>query len=143
MPKTRPIMFWSMHNQSYVGCIALCTRKKLLKSGEIRGFYGHTWYTSGDSEQDNNNLKCASDSHDNYLDIHLSFILDELAPRSSTVESQIRNVFELLEWKIKIWRKVISSYDQYMLEKNKFDLFCSLSKSLYSKVYRISKGNLT
>ena len=29
-----------MHNQPYVGCIALCTRKKLLKSGEIRHFYG-------------------------------------------------------------------------------------------------------
>ena len=39
--KTRPIMFWSMHNQSYVGRIALCTRKKLLKSGEIRHIYGN------------------------------------------------------------------------------------------------------
>ena len=29
-----------MHNQPYVGRIALCTRKKLLKSGEIRHFYG-------------------------------------------------------------------------------------------------------
>ena len=33
-------MFWSMHNQHYVGRIALCTRKKMLKSGEIRHFYG-------------------------------------------------------------------------------------------------------
>ena len=32
-----------MHNQPYVGRIALCTRKKLLKlkSGEIRHFYGN------------------------------------------------------------------------------------------------------
>ena len=29
-----------MHKQPYVGRIALCTRKKLLKSGEIRHFYG-------------------------------------------------------------------------------------------------------
>ena len=29
-----------MHNQLYVGPIALCTRKKLLKSGEIRYSYG-------------------------------------------------------------------------------------------------------
>ena len=29
-----------MHNQPYVGRIAVCTRKKLLKSGEIRHFYG-------------------------------------------------------------------------------------------------------
>ena len=29
-----------MHNQPYIGRIALCTRKKLLKSGEIRDFYG-------------------------------------------------------------------------------------------------------
>ena len=29
-----------MHNQPYVGRVALCTRKKLLKSGEIRHFYG-------------------------------------------------------------------------------------------------------
>ena len=29
-----------MHNKPYVGRIALCTRKKLLKSGEIRHFYG-------------------------------------------------------------------------------------------------------
>ena len=29
-----------MHNQPYVGRIALGTRKKLLKSGEIRHFYG-------------------------------------------------------------------------------------------------------
>ena len=29
-----------MHNQPYVGRIALCKRKKLLKSGEIRDFYG-------------------------------------------------------------------------------------------------------
>ena len=29
-----------MHNQPYVGRIALCKRKKLLKSGEIRHFYG-------------------------------------------------------------------------------------------------------
>ena len=29
-----------MHNQPYVGRIALCTRKRLLKSGEIRDFYG-------------------------------------------------------------------------------------------------------
>ena len=28
-----------MNNQPYVGRIALCTRKKLLKSGEIRAFY--------------------------------------------------------------------------------------------------------
>ena len=28
-----------MHNQPYVGRIALCTRKKLLKNGEIRHFY--------------------------------------------------------------------------------------------------------
>ena len=28
-----------MHNQPYVGRIALGTRKKLLKSGEIRNFY--------------------------------------------------------------------------------------------------------
>ena len=28
-----------MHNQPYVGRIALCTRKKLLKSVEIRDFY--------------------------------------------------------------------------------------------------------
>ena len=27
-----------MPNQPYVGCIALCTRKKLVKSGEIRDF---------------------------------------------------------------------------------------------------------
>ena len=27
-------------HQPYVGRIALCTRKKLLKSGEIRDFYG-------------------------------------------------------------------------------------------------------
>ena len=38
--KTRPIMFGSMHNQPYVGRRALGTRKKLLKSGEIRHFYG-------------------------------------------------------------------------------------------------------
>ena len=33
-----------MHNQPYVnvGCIALCTRKKLLKSGAIRDFYGNS-----------------------------------------------------------------------------------------------------
>ena len=30
-----------MHNQPYVGRIALCTRKKLIKSGEIRHFYGN------------------------------------------------------------------------------------------------------
>ena len=29
-----------MHNQPYAGRIALGTRKKLLKSGEIRHFYG-------------------------------------------------------------------------------------------------------
>ena len=29
-----------MHNQPYLCRIALCTRKKLLKSGEIRHFYG-------------------------------------------------------------------------------------------------------
>ena len=33
-------MFWYMPNQPYVGRIALSTRKKLLKSGEIRHFYG-------------------------------------------------------------------------------------------------------
>ena len=37
--KTRPIMFWSMHNQPYVGRIAFCRRKKMLKSGETRAFY--------------------------------------------------------------------------------------------------------
>ena len=30
-----------MHNQPYVGRITLHTRKKLLKSGEIRHFYGN------------------------------------------------------------------------------------------------------
>ena len=40
--KIRPIM----HNQPYVGRIALCTRKKLLKSGEIRHFYGTSLLTS-------------------------------------------------------------------------------------------------
>ena len=30
-----------MHTQAYVGRIALCTRKKLLKSGKIRDFYGN------------------------------------------------------------------------------------------------------
>ena len=30
-----------MHNQPYVGRITLRTRKKLLKSGEIRHFYGN------------------------------------------------------------------------------------------------------
>ena len=29
-----------MHNQPYVGRVSLCARKKLLKSGEIRDFYG-------------------------------------------------------------------------------------------------------
>ena len=38
--KTRPIMFWSMDNKPYVGRIALGARKKLLKSSEIRHFYG-------------------------------------------------------------------------------------------------------
>ena len=38
--KTRSIMFGPMHNQPYVGRITLCTRKKLLKSGEIKAFYG-------------------------------------------------------------------------------------------------------
>ena len=34
-----------MHNQPHVGRIALCTttRKKLLKSGEIRDFYGNSY----------------------------------------------------------------------------------------------------
>ena len=45
----------------------------------------HTWYMniSGDSEQDNNSLKCASESdqHDSYQDIHLSFIFDEFAAK--------------------------------------------------------------
>ena len=41
----------------------------------------HTWHISGDSEQDNNSLKCASDQHDSYQHIHLSFILDELAAK--------------------------------------------------------------
>ena len=33
-----------------------------------------------------------------------------------------------LEWKINIRPNVFISYDQYIVEKNKFDLFCSLSK---------------
>ena len=41
----------------------------------------HTWYISGDLEQDNNSLKCASDQHDSYQDIPLSFILDEFAAK--------------------------------------------------------------
>ena len=47
------------------------------------------------------------------------------------------NVVEFLEWKIKIGPNVFSSYDQYIVEKNKSDLFCSLSKKacLYSIVY--------
>ena len=42
-------MFWSMHNQPYVGRIALCKRKKLLKSGEIRDFYGMQFYEEIDN----------------------------------------------------------------------------------------------
>ena len=40
-----------MHNQPYVGHIALCTRKKLLKSGEIRDFYGNLCYSKQEKLQ--------------------------------------------------------------------------------------------
>ena len=32
-------MSWFMHEQPYIGYIALCTRKKTIKSGEIGVFY--------------------------------------------------------------------------------------------------------
>ena len=73
-------------------------------------------------------LKCVTDQHDNHQDKHLSFILDELAARNSAVESHIQKVFKFLEWKIKIRPEVFSGYDQYIVEKNMFDLFPSLSK---------------
>ena len=41
-----------MHNQPYVGRITLCTRKKLLKSGEIRDFYGTVLVTGLDYQKE-------------------------------------------------------------------------------------------
>ena len=72
-------------------------------------------------------LKCVTDQHDNHQGKHLSFILDELAARNSAVESHIRKVFKFLEWKIKIRPEVFSGDDQYIVEKNMFDQFPSLS----------------
>ena len=80
-------------------------------------------------------LKCVTNQHDSHQDKHLSFILDELADRNSAVENHIGKVFKFLAWKIKIRPEVFSGYDQYIVEKNMFDLFPSLSKKacLYSK----------
>ena len=80
-------------------------------------------------------LKCVADQHDNHQDKHLSYILNELAARSSAAENHLRMVFKFLEWKIKIRPEVFSGYDQYIVEKNMFDQFPSLSKEscFYSK----------
>ena len=43
--KTRPIMFWSMPNQPYVGRIALCTRKKWRNKALLRYSVQCTQYT--------------------------------------------------------------------------------------------------
>ena len=80
-------------------------------------------------------LKCVTDQDDNHQDKHLSFILNELAARNFAVENHIRKVFKFLEWKTKIRPEVFSGYDQYIVEKNMFDQFPSLSKKacFYSK----------
>ena len=80
-------------------------------------------------------LKCVTNKHDSHQDKHLSFILDELTDRNSAVENHIGKVFKFLAWKIKIRPEVFSGYDQYIVEKNMFDLFPSISKKacLYSK----------
>ena len=80
-------------------------------------------------------LKCVTDHHDNHQDKHLSFILNDLAARNSAVGSHIRKVFKFLEWKLKIRPEVFSGDDQYIVEKNMFDQFPSLSKKacFYSK----------
>ena len=80
-------------------------------------------------------LKCVTDQQDNRQDKHLSFILDELAVRNSVVENHIKKVFKFLEWKMEIRPKAFSSYDQYIVKKNMFDQFPSLTTNacLYSK----------
>ena len=79
-------------------------------------------------------LKCVTDQQDRRQDKHLSFILDELAVRNSVVENHIKKVFRFLEWKMDIWPKAFSSYDQCIV-KNMFDQFPSLTTNacLYSK----------
>ena len=76
-------------------------------------------------------LKCVTDQHDNHQDKHLSFILNELAARNSAMENHIWKVFKFLEWKIKIQPEVFSGHDQYIMEKNMFDQFLSLSKACF------------
>jgi hypothetical protein len=80
-------------------------------------------------------LKCVSDQPDTYQDIHLSFIRDELEARNPTVDLHLRNVFEFLEWKLKMTPQLFSSSDKDIVEQKSLTLFPLLSRQacVYSK----------